>query len=164
MNNSKLRNSLPLALVVLLFVFAQIAQAQSNVTYDAINDVAKGLFCPVCESEPLDTCATQACQDWRDEIGIQLSEGKTKAQIHENFRARYGDRVLAEPPVEGLNLILWFGIPVALLVGGFFFVRYLRQIRTPAPATPRAHNSANDDLDPDFARYLEQVEREVNKK
>ncbi len=149
---------------LLLLVLAQGALAQETVTYDAINDVAKELFCPVCESEPLDTCATQACQDWREEIGRQLADGRTKAEIHENFRQRYGDRVLANPPAEGLNLVLWLGIPVAVIIGGFFFVRYLRQLRTPAvdsmPSAPAAPTADTTALDP----YLQQIEEEVQQR
>ncbi|MGB1249505.1 MAG: cytochrome c-type biogenesis protein [Candidatus Promineifilaceae bacterium] len=122
-------------LLVALFFTASVAFAQDIVTDDEVNEVAHGLFCPVCESEPLDTCPTQACIDWREEIRVQLSEGQTQEQIYAMFRARYGDRVLAEPPVDGINLILWFTIPVALIVGGYLFTRYLHGISKPTMVT-----------------------------
>lgn len=117
-----------------LLLTTSIAFAQDGVTDDEVNEVAHGLYCPVCESEPLDTCPTQACIDWREEIRAQLAEGQTKEQIYASFRARYGDRVLAQPPVDGVNLILWFTIPVALIVGGYLFMRYLQGIRQPVVA------------------------------
>ena len=117
--------------ILLLFATVSAAFAQDIVTDDEVNEVAHGLYCPVCESEPLDTCPTQACIDWREEIRAQLAEGQTKEQIYATFRARYGDRVLAEPPVDGVNLILWFTIPIALIVGGYLFMQYLQRIRQP---------------------------------
>lgn len=148
---------LPFLILILLMIPQDIqAQDVDTVTYDAINDVAKELFCPVCESEPLDTCATQACQDWRDEIARQLANGRTKNQIHDAFRQRYGIRVLANPPVEGFNLILWLTIPIALLIGLFFFLRYIRQLHIPII---QSQSPVSNDL----ASHLQRIEDEVRK-
>lgn len=158
-----MRNKLLLLWLLLFAVPA--AFAQREVTYDQINEVAKEMYCPVCESEPLDTCATQACQDWREEIGDQLAAGMTKDEIHENFRARYGDRVLANPPAEGLNLILWFGIPVLLLVGGLFFYRYLRQLSTAEPVRQSDMAAPPPPSDrADLDRYRQKIEEELRQR
>ena len=37
-------------------------------TDDEVNRIAKQLYCPVCESTPLDVCPTEACRQWRDLI------------------------------------------------------------------------------------------------
>ena len=74
---------------------------------DQVNAVAKQLYCPVCENIPLDVCPTQACAQWRDLIRQKLAEGQTKEQIKQYFAAQYGDRVLAEPPRQGLNWLVW---------------------------------------------------------
>jgi cytochrome c-type biogenesis protein CcmH len=125
-----------LALVVAGLVLALPAAAQEPVTDDDVNEVAKELFCPVCENTPLDTCPTQACIDWREEIRVQLVAGRTEEEIQQYFVDRYGARVLSSPPREGFNLIVWL-LPVALvLVGIVFFARYLgglRAQRAPAP-------------------------------
>lgn len=155
-------------LIGALLVGTRPALAQRAVSDDEVNAIARNLYCPVCESEPLDTCATQACQDWREEIRVQLSEGASEAEVYDYFQSRFGDRVLAAPPARGLNLILWLGIPVALVVGGLWFARYLRSITTPAAprgsvpaaATNGQHNAgppAGDD------RFLRQIEEELNK-
>jgi cytochrome c-type biogenesis protein CcmH len=70
-------------LVLLAFgLLAAPALAQDvPVTDDDVNAVAKDLFCPVCESTPLDVCPTQACADWRDLIRQQLSEGYTPQEV-----------------------------------------------------------------------------------
>ena len=149
--------------ILVAFAFASHVSAQTSVTDDLVNEVSKGLYCPVCESEPLDTCPTQACIDWRAEIRAQLEAGRTQEQIYADFVARYGERVLAQPSASGLNLILWFGMPVALLIGGYFFYTYMRRIAasestepvvTPIPAQKKTTTKATDD-------YLAQIEQEI---
>lgn len=136
---------------------ASPAGAQRPVTADEINAVASGMYCPVCESEPLDTCGTQACQDWREEIGVQLAAGRTREEIYADFRARYGDRVLAEPPAEGFNLLLWLGLPALLIVAAVWFGRYLRTLTTAAPPAPTRPARTHDDP------YRRRIEEELLK-
>jgi cytochrome c-type biogenesis protein CcmH len=149
--------------VVLLLLVVGGAAAQGNVTQDDVNAVAKQLFCPVCENEPLDQCGTKACQDWRAEIRLQLEQGATEQDIKDNFQRRYGDRVLAEPPREGANWILWL-LPVAFfLFGGIWFARYLRQIQSekvqPAPVNSALSGSSATVIPPDD--YVARIEDEL---
>ncbi len=102
------------------------------VTDDDVNAVAKDLFCPVCESTPLDVCPTQACADWRELIRQQLSEGSTPEEVQAYFARQYGDGVLANPPKRGYTLILWALPVVAVVLGGVFFSRYMRNLRVSA--------------------------------
>ncbi len=113
--------------------FSSVAYAQTRaVTDDEVNAVAKDLYCPVCESTPLDVCPTQACADWREVIREKLGEGQTPEEIRDYFTLQYGPRVLAEPAREGFSLAVWI-IPIAaVILGGFLFTRYLRGIRVKA--------------------------------
>ena len=121
-------------LVLLAFgLLAAPALAQDvPVTDDDVNAVAKDLFCPVCESTPLDVCPTQACADWRDLIRQQLSEGYTPQEVEEYFARQYGDGVLANPPKRGFSLVLWLLPVVAVAVGGLVFGRYMTALRASA--------------------------------
>lgn len=102
------------------------------VTDDDVNAVAKDLFCPVCESTPLDVCPTQACADWRDLIRQQLSEGSSPEEVQAYFARQYGSGVLANPPKSGFSLILWLLPVAAVVLGGAFFTRYMRTLRASA--------------------------------
>src|SRR4026208_1211951 len=85
--------------VTFSLLFSVLASAQGPTpTDDDVNRVAKQLYCPVCESTPLDVCPTEACRQWRDLIRSMLAEGKSDEEIKQYFVAQYGDRVLAEPP------------------------------------------------------------------
>jgi cytochrome c-type biogenesis protein CcmH len=89
-------------------------------TDDEVNKIAKQLYCPVCESTPLDVCPTEACRQWRDLIRTMLSEGKSEDEIKQYFVEQYGVRVLNEPP----NRLVSYLVPaVAILLGAFMLFR-----------------------------------------
>lgn len=125
--------------LLLATALANTAAAQNGegrpVTDDEVNEIAGELYCPVCESTPLDVCPTQACADWREIIRTKLAQGETEEQIKAYFVEQYGPRALAEPPQEGFTLAVWIIPIVVVIVGGFFFTRYVRGIQT-AGSTP----------------------------
>lgn len=119
--------------IVFLFLFSPAAAQESGraVTDDEVNAIAKELYCPICESTPLDVCPTQACKDWREVIRTKLAEGQTEAEIKAYFELQYGARALAEPPQSGFSLSAWI-LPIVLVIvvlAGFAY--YLRSIRAP---------------------------------
>ena len=50
---------------------------------DEVNDIAKNMFCPVCENIPLDVCGTEACEMWREEISDLLSRIRCARRRHQ---------------------------------------------------------------------------------
>ena len=87
---------------------------------DEVNRVAKQLYCPVCESTPLDVCPTEACRQWRELVRTMISEGKSESEIKQYFVEHYGARVLAEPP----NRLVAYLVPAAaILLGAFLLFR-----------------------------------------
>jgi cytochrome c-type biogenesis protein CcmH len=156
-----LRSTL-LALLLFLFVgttAAQDAEPTRPVSDNEVNQIAKELYCPVCESTPLDVCPTQACADWREVIRQQLSEGRTEQEIRAYFVEQYGDRVLAAPPARGFNWLVWLGPIVGVLVGLVLFGRYLFTLRRPLPAspTPPIETPAHND-------YIGRLEQELKER
>ena len=151
-------------------VFAQEGEGEGETTTvsdDAVNEVAEDLFCPVCESTPLDVCATKACADWRELIRTKLAEGQTEEEIFDYFARQYGDGVLADPPRRGFNLVLWTFPIVAVLLGGFLFMRFMQNLRAEAddaevsvatPAGPAQVQKPKGSFDD----YINQVEAELN--
>ena len=162
-----------LVLVLITLTVPALAQ-DGNVTDDEVNEVAKDIYCPVCESTPLDVCGTQACADWRELIRTKLADGQSKQEIFDYFARQYGDGVLANPPSRGISLVILWVLPVVLLlVALLFFVRYLRNIRS----QPAVMTTANTPLTLDGDRspsppensgstedYHARIEEELKKK
>ncbi|NDJ55092.1 MAG: cytochrome c-type biogenesis protein CcmH [Chloroflexi bacterium] len=140
-------------------VFAQDAPPDSMPTDDEVNAVAEQLYCPVCDNVPLDVCPTQACIDWREEIRVQLADGQGEDEIITWFADRYGQRVLATPEAQGIDLALYVGPPLAMLLGLGILLVALRRM---APATHNRGVGAThyDDLDPIYVSRLEHEVKE----
>jgi len=150
--------------VLLLIALTSVALAQTgtppptkqDVTADDVNRIAKQMYCPVCENEPLDACRTAACQQWRAQIGQMLSEGQSEQQIKDYFVARYGARVLAQPPAQGISLLLYVLPIVGLIVGVIFLVWLLRRLRARGTAAPVATPAP-----PSGDEYIDRVEQDL---
>ena len=155
------RRLIAFMLLLMALVMATPAQAQEDQpTDDEVNEVAKGLYCPVCENVPLDVCPTQACKQWRDTIRDKLALGWSTEQIEDYFVAQYGDRVLASPPATGLNWLVYVLPPIAFLVGGFILFQAVRSWRRPADASVEAQSVLPPVDDP----YLERLEEELQRR
>lgn len=153
-----------LFLAFLLLLLPATVLAQQEITDDQVNEVAKDVYCPVCENTPLDVCPTQACADWRELIRVKLAEGDSRDDILDYFARQYGDGVLSNPPRRGVNLIILWILPLlGVLLGLVLFSRVLRGLRTAAPESaatppPRPKSSTGD---PTLDDYISRVEKEI---
>ena len=155
-------------LIILLFTILMLptgfAAAQDSnpptISDDAVNAIAKQLYCPVCENIPLDVCGTQACIQWRELIRDKLAEGWSEQQIKDYFVLQYGDRVLAEPPRRGLNLLVYFVPPIAFLAGVYILFRGIKSWREidkdKEQITVHQEDSGLDD-------YISRLEKELQR-
>lgn len=154
---------LPLALllaVTFTLLFSLMASAQGPTpTDDDVNRVAKQLYCPVCESTPLDVCPTEACRQWRDLIRTMLAEGKSDEEIKQYFVTQYGARVLAEPP----NRMVSYLVPAAIiLLGALLLARGFQMWMKPlaAETTTAEAKREPEPVDPYIARLEEELKKQ----
>jgi len=162
--SSAIRNTQYAIFVAILFaLFASPAHAQEStpiIPDDAVNAIAKDMFCPVCESVPLDVCPTQACAQWRELIRQRLAQGWTEQQIKDYFVQQYGDRVLAEPPRTGLNWLVYIIPPLFVLAGALIVMSVLRTWK--AQTVQAALTNAPPTIDDDYVRRLEEELKQRN--
>jgi cytochrome c-type biogenesis protein CcmH len=80
-------------------------------------DVGALLRCPVCQGLSVaDSPATMA-RNMKAEVREKLAAGYDQEQILEHFERSYGEFVRLEPPMRGVNWLVWLG-PLAGLLGG----------------------------------------------
>ncbi|MGD8732229.1 MAG: cytochrome c-type biogenesis protein CcmH [Anaerolineales bacterium] len=160
MNNRHSLIGIALLLLLLLSISVVSVSAQgNNPTDDEVNAIARELYCPVCENVPLDVCPTQACEQWRATIREKLVEGWNEQQIKDYFVEQYGARVLATPPAEGLNWLVYVLPPVAFLAGAAVLFQAIRSWRTEdEEAAPSAPALDRSDV------YVELLEEEIRKR
>jgi len=162
MTFKKILRSTHYAILLLLIAFSSVTTVfaqDGEPTDDEVNKIAKQLYCPVCESTPLDVCPTQACKEWRELIRAMLVEGKTEDEILQHFVDQYGARVLAEPPKEGFFWLIYLLPPAVILVGAVVLFRSLKEWTKPKAAAPvqSAAQVQKDD-------YVSRLEEELKKK
>ena len=139
-------------------------EATPVVPDDAVNEIAKEMYCPVCENVPLDVCGTTACQQWRELIREKLAAGETEAEIKAYFVQQYGDRVLAEPPREGLNWLVYVVPPVAILAGAIIVFSALRAWNTEKHTLPPAESSHAQTPSSPEDEYVKRLENELEQR
>jgi cytochrome c-type biogenesis protein CcmH len=147
-----------LVLVIFSASISVLAQGEEP-TDDEVNRIAKQLYCPVCESTPLDVCPTEACRQWRDLIRQMLSEGKSEDEIKQYFVAQYGARVLNEPP----NRLVSYAVPVvAFLLGAFMLFRGFRMWVKPVETKAGSSDEEAKPIAQD--EYIQKFEEEMKKR
>jgi cytochrome c-type biogenesis protein CcmH len=151
-----------LLLVLLLSSLAAPALAQAP-TPNEINEIAKDLWCPLCNGVRLDNCELQACIQMKEVISQKLEEGAEIDEIKAYFVEQYGDVVLGAPANEGFNRVVWL-LPILAAVVGLgwliFLVRSWVQ-RRPAPA-PTSDSSEDTDAG-EKDDYLTRVDEELDR-
>lgn len=98
--------------------------------------IAKTLRCPVCQGESIQDSPAGLAQDMRALVREQLRSGKSPDEVKAYFVARYGEWILLEPTMKGLNVLLYV-FPVALVIGGLALVATLVRKWTAAGPNPK---------------------------
>ena len=155
-----LRDVLLFTLVLAGLLTTSVSAQGPTPTDDEVNRIAKQLYCPVCESTPLDVCPTEACRQWRDLIRTMLAEGKNEEEIKQYFVAQYGVRVLSEPP----NRLVTYLVPaVAILLGVLMLLRGFQMWMKPSVTEADVENmeqEAGPATDPYIARLEEELKKQ----
>ncbi len=124
------------ALLSLTFMIGRATEAQTAtprprtwVDADSVLEarttaVASTLRCPVCQGESIQDSPSELAQQMRAVVRDKLRAGETPEQIKAYFAARYGEWILLEPKMTGLNVVLYV-LPVVLILGGLVVVIYL---------------------------------------
>lgn len=89
--------------------------------------LAAELRCVQCQNQSLADSNAQIAHDLRREVLVLMQQGNSDAQIKQFLVDRYGEFVLYRPPMEARNALLWFGPPVALLIGAGVLIWVVRR-------------------------------------
>jgi cytochrome c-type biogenesis protein CcmH/NrfF len=158
------RTATAAALAVITLIATSVAgavTAQANTAprasyIEVLNDV----MCVVCH-EPLAVAQSPEAFQERQYIRTLIAQGETKGQIEHNLVEQYGPAVLARPPANGVNLLVYIVPPVVLILGlgtlAIFLPRWRRRARQsdagPTPAATQLDPADAQRLRDDLGRY-----------
>jgi cytochrome c-type biogenesis protein CcmH len=116
--------------------------------------VQNDVMCVACH-EPLAVAQSPEAFSERAYIRQLISRGLTKRQIEKNLVANYGPAVLAKPPAQGFNLVIYI-LPPALLILGIALLLYTlpRWRRRSRLAASEPMGGSSSPLDPEDERRL----------
>ncbi|HTX79961.1 MAG TPA: cytochrome c-type biogenesis protein CcmH [Longilinea sp.] len=143
-----------LAMIALLAGVGRAAAQQPTPSDNDVNQVASQIYCPLCQNVRLDVCPTAACAQMRELIREKLAAGWSTKQIEDYFVQQYGPAVLAEPPAEGWNLLVYIVPLVALVAGAFFVAQVFRH-------SPKTQSKPARPTLPSEDPYLNRLEDEL---
>ena len=129
-------------------------------------EVGALLRCPVCQGLSVSDSPSSMALKMKAQVKEMLAAGYEQGQILSYFERSYGEFVRLEPPLRGVNWLVWLA-PLLGLVGGAAVVIWaLRRMRPAAKAEePEPSPLASKDLpgpdtlpdDPKLASYVLKV-------
>lgn len=132
----------------------------------AVNKLAKDidakLRCPVCQGVSIADSPSGMATKMREQVRDLVAKGYSEEQIISYFERSYGEFVRLEPPLRGLNVMLWILPGIVLLGGAWFVFRKANQPLIAAATRPSAPEGGPKpkDVDPELAKYLERIRRD----
>ncbi len=100
--------------------------------------LGKQIRCAVCQGLSITDSPASMARAQLDTVRSLIIDGKSDQEIYDYFVARYGEWALLAPPAHDLNLIVWLGPGLVLVLGAFVVFRLVRQ----KPAAPAAKATA----------------------
>lgn len=113
-------------LVAVVLAALMVPGALAVTEEQRILDLAYMLRCPECRSVSVAESPAEIAGGMYASIVAQVRAGRSDQEIIDFFVARYGEGVLLRPPAQGLNLMIWIGPALVVLVGGVLVFRLLR--------------------------------------
>ena len=114
------------------------------------------LMCPVCPAETIDQSQADVALQMRELVREKLRAGESEDQIYAFFVERYDKGVLAEPPADGFNILVWVFPPAAVVLGLALLWLWIRRLGRPETR----HMSSHGDWEAESERYLREVNEE----
>lgn len=100
--------------VMCLALATAIPVAATGVEQEA-REIEAMLVAPCCWSQQVSIHQSEAAAQIKAEIRTSLTAGRTRQEILDGYVAKYGTRILIQPPAKGFNATLYV-LPVVALV------------------------------------------------
>ena len=115
-------------LKILLIIFF-LTVSQKIYSKDVIdeNKIHKNLRCLVCQGQSISDSNSEFAITLKLVVKDLIAEGKTEAEIYNFLADKYGDWILYKPRMSQGNIALWIIPYLALIIGGFFIIIFLKK-------------------------------------
>lgn len=120
------------------------------------------LRCPVCQGLSIDDSPAPMARNMSLEVRDLLAAGYDQEQVLQYFESSYGEFVLLQPPLRGVNWLVWLAPALGLIAGGVaVWFAMKRMTRRPAEAETVVEveepSGQTEPEDPEMQPYLAMV-------
>ena len=98
--------------------------------------IMQDVRCLVCQNESIDDSEAELAGDLRRTVREQVKAGRSDADIKHYLTDRYGEFVLLTPAFSWMNLLLWGGPFLVVVLGAGLLVARLKRPRGEAELSP----------------------------
>jgi len=144
---------LMLSVLVISTLNAQVDtfEFENEVQQKRFRTLSNELRCPMCQNTNLSGSTGGVAEDLRREVHRMIIDGFSDAEIEQFMFDRYGDFIFYRPRLRAETILLWFGPPMFLLIGGYLALGIWRR------ASSTTAESAS--LDPEQEAQLQELLR-----
>ena len=126
-----------LAGVICIAAAADPADRLPNPAQEArARSIFQDVRCLVCQNESIDDSEAELAHDLRQVVRQQVRQGRSDAEIKRYLTDRYGEFVLLTPAFSWVNLALWGGPFLVVVLGAGLLVGRLRNRSADAELSP----------------------------
>ena len=133
----------------LIPIIAILSLVWADEKSDLIMDLEQSLMATCCWSG---TVYDHGNKEMEIEIAGMVNTGKTKTEILDYYKGKFGERVLAVPVAEGFNYFAWIAPIFIGLLGITIILIYIKTTKE----TPPIVETTDDSI-----AYSDQIEREL---
>jgi cytochrome c-type biogenesis protein CcmH len=146
----------PIAADPLKIIGPPLGQPVQPAELDRSTKATAGLLrCPVCQGLSVNDSPASLAVKMRAQVRELYQKGYTEDQILAYFEKSYGQFVRLQPPLRGINWLVWIAPVLVLALGGWFITRVLARGQGAAEPTAQSGSAASDD--PALREYLERA-------
>ena len=144
---------LMLSVLVISTLNAQVDtfEFENEVQQKRFRTLSNELRCPMCQNTNLSGSTGGVAEDLRREVHRMIIDGFSDTEIEQFMFDRYGDFIFYRPRLRAETILLWFGPPMFLLIGGYLALGIWRR------ASSITAESAS--LDPEQEAQLQELLR-----
>jgi cytochrome c-type biogenesis protein CcmH len=107
-------------------------------------EVAALLRCPVCQGLSVKDSPSGMAQKMKAEVREMVAAGYDEDQVLGYFEHSYGEFVRLEPPLRGVNYVVWLAPVAGLLLGGAVVFWTLRRPKAGSAEAPASVPAPGD--------------------
>ncbi|NJD53063.1 MAG: hypothetical protein FIB07_09380 [Candidatus Methanoperedens sp.] len=93
-------------------------------------------------------CTCPSSLKIKDEVRAMMAQGLSEKKIYDNLVVEYGKGVLATPPKEGFDWIVWLALPAGVIVGGVVVYKISKK-----------RLDENEEFELEYEKFLQEKEK-----